>query len=207
MDALTEPKPKRNTAFKVKIGDVLASNPLMENERLKHVEFEGKQIVRVNIIANIVEKYVQNDEKKYGSITLDDASGQIRAKFFGEDIEKLNSLNQGDTILLVGLLRVWNNEIYITPELIKKREPSFLLLRKLELEADKPKLPNKDEILALKDKLMKMIKEGEKDGGVDIEKIILELKEHPDVINSEIKKLLEEGLIYEPRPGRIRYLG
>lgn len=207
MESTISTPQKRNIAFKVRIGDILASNPLMENERLKHVEFEGRQIVRVNIIANIVEKFVQNDEKKYGSITLDDATGQIRAKLFGDDIEKLNNLNQGDTILLVGLLRVWNNEIYITPEIMRKREPSYLLLRKLELEADKPKLASKDEILALKDKLTKMIKESEKDGGIDIEKIILELKEHPDVINSEIKKLLEEGLIYEPRPGKIRYLG
>ena len=29
----------------------------------------------------------------------------------------------------------------------------------------------------------------------------------PENINQEITKLLEEGIIYEPRPGRVRYLG
>ena len=29
----------------------------------------------------------------------------------------------------------------------------------------------------------------------------------PEVINSEIKRLLEEGIIFEPRPGKIRWLG
>ena len=52
-----------------------------------------------------------------------------------------------------------------------------------------------------------MVKEGEKDGGASIDQIILNLKEAPDMINQEIKKLLEDGVIYEPRPGKIRYLG
>jgi DNA-binding transcriptional ArsR family regulator len=30
---------------------------------------------------------------------------------------------------------------------------------------------------------------------------------NPQIISQEIKKLLEEGIIYEPRPGRVRYLG
>ena len=29
----------------------------------------------------------------------------------------------------------------------------------------------------------------------------------PEIISQEIKKLLEEGIIYEPKPGRVRYLG
>jgi hypothetical protein len=52
-----------------------------------------------------------------------------------------------------------------------------------------------------------MVKEAEKDGGIDIDKIILELKEHPELINQEIKRLLEDGIAYEPRPGRLRWLG
>jgi len=33
------------------------------------------------------------------------------------------------------------------------------------------------------------------------------LKNEPEIINKEISKLLEEGFIYEPRPGKIRILG
>jgi len=35
----------------------------------------------------------------------------------------------------------------------------------------------------------------------------MDVEASPDVIKVEIKKLLEEGLIYEPRPERLRYLG
>ena len=53
----------------------------------------------------------------------------------------------------------------------------------------------------------KKIKDAEVDGGIDVDKIIMNTEASPDLINSEIKKLLEDGLVYEPRPGRLRYLG
>lgn len=198
---------KRNIAYKLRIGDILAAKPVTENDRLQNVEVNEKKVVRVHLIANIVDKYVQEGEKKFASITLDDASGQIKAKTFGKDIEKLNDLNQGDTIRLVGLLRQWNNEVYITPEIMKKLDPRYLLVRKLEAEAEKPKEVDREKIAELKDKIITMIKNAEPDGGVDIDKIILELKEPPATINQEIKKLLEDGIAYEPRPGKLRYLG
>lgn len=199
---------KRNIAYKHKVGSILSGKPIIESERLKSLEIDNKQIARVNIIANVVDKYIQEGEKKFGSITLDDGSGQIKIKTFGEDVdEKFSNLNLGDTILLIGLLRSWNNELYISPEIIKKKDPSYLLLRKLEIESEMPRSMEKPERIVMKDKILSMIKDAEKEQGVDIEKIILELKEHPDLINSEIKHLLEDGVIYEPRPGKLRYLG
>ena len=81
---------KRHTAYKVKIGDVLNGNHIIDGEKLRFIEVNGKNIARVNLIANIVDKYVQNDEKKFASMTLDDASGQIKLKTFGEEIEKFS---------------------------------------------------------------------------------------------------------------------
>jgi len=204
---MTEQQFKRNIAYKLRVGNVLSGKTLFENEKLKSLDIGDKSVVRVNVIANIIDKYVQDGEKKFASITLDDASGQIKAKLFGEDIEKFSDFLQGDTILTIGLLRHWNNEIYITPEIIKKKDPQYLLIRKLELDLESGKNLHKEALSHLKDKILTMIKDSEKNSGIDIEKIILELKEHPDVINSEIKKILEEGSAYEPRPGKLRYLG
>ena len=198
---------KRNIAHKMKVGAILGAKPFIEGERLRFLELEDKQIVRVNLIANITDKYVQDGEKKFASITLDDATGQIKAKTFGDEIEKFSNLNQGDTVLIIGLVRSWNNEIYITPEIIKKKEPAYLIVRKLEIEAEQPKKMARNELNAVKDNILNEIRLAEKEGGIDIEKIILQLKEPPEIINQEIKKLLEEGLAYEPRPGKLRYLG
>src|SRR3989344_1568439 len=197
---------KRNVAYKLRIGSVAQGKPIIENDRLRFVELNGKNVVRVNIIANVIDKFIQEGEKKFGSITLDDASGQIKVKTFGEEVERFSNLNQGDTIMIIGVLRYWSNEVYITPEIIKIKEPAFLLLRKLELEADEPKSIGREKLLELKDKILQMVKVAEKENGVEIEKIIIELKERADVINQEIKRLLEDGLVYEPRPGKLRYL-
>src|SRR3990167_3390520 len=96
---------KRNIAYKLRVGDILSGKTIMEGEMFKHLEFGDKKVIRVNLIANIVDKFIQEGEKKFGSLTLDDATGQIKLKVFGEDIGKFNSLEQGDTLLVIGLLR------------------------------------------------------------------------------------------------------
>lgn len=198
---------KRFVAYRFRIGNIITGKPVFDADRLKFVEINGKEVMRVNVIGNVVEKFVQEGERKFGSLTLDDASGQIRVKVFGDDVEKIEKFEQGDTVVVIGLLRMWNNELYITPEIIKKRDPEFLLVRKYEVDLNEANWNNAAEIDGLRDKILVAVKESEKDGGIDIDKIILDLKEHPEVINREIKRLLEDGLIYEPRPGKLRYLG
>lgn len=205
---------QRATAYKLRIGDIQRGKPILENDRLKILELGNKEILRVNIVANIVDKYIQETEnpetpgvmKKYLSLTIDDASGQIKVKSFGDDVDSFKDITQGNTVMVVGVLRYFNNEVYVQPELIKIQDPRYLLVRKLELEDITPEI-KKEEIKAIKDQIIDMIKTAEGDGGIETDKIIMELKSSPEVINQEIQKLLEEGLAYEPRPGKIRYLG
>lgn len=198
---------KRKVAYKTRINQILEAKQNVEGERLRNIEINGKEVVRVNLIANVTDKFIQEGEKKYGNLTLDDASGQIRAKVFGDDTAKIEQFNQGDTLQIIGLVRSWNNELYLTPEILRKKDPAFLLVRKLEIDALAPKTLAKEEIAELKDKILTTVRDAENEGGIDIDKIILELKEPPETINNEIKKLLEDGLCYEPRPGKLRYLG
>jgi RPA family protein len=203
---------KRNIAYKLRIGDILLGKPILEGDKFLYLELGNQKVSRANIIGNIVDKYDAEGDKKYIFFTLDDGSGQIKLKIFGDDADKFKGVQQGQTVVVIGTLRFWNNETYIQPEIIKEKDPKYLLVRKLELEKkrnlESPKLENKKEVTALKDKILNQIKEAEKDGGIDQEQIILKFREaSPELINQEIKKLLEEGIIFEPRPGRIRYLG
>ena len=198
---------KRRIAYKLRIGDILAGKVVLDADRFKFLEHENKEVVRINLIANIIDKFIQDDEKKFASLTLDDASGQIKVKVFGDDIQKFENFSQGDTLQIVGLLRQWNNEVYVIPEIMKKKEPTYLLVRKLELELEKPKTLAPEKLIELKDKILSLIKKEEENGGAEIESMILELKSPPESINQEIKRLLEDGIVYEPRPGKVRYLG
>jgi len=202
-----EQKTQRQTAFKIRIGDIARGKQILEGDRLTFLELSGKQVIRVNLVANIIDKYVSEGEKKYLALTIDDASGQIKIKTFGEDVDKFKEIGQGDTVMIIGVLRLFNNELYVLPEVIKTLDPRYLLVRKLELEKEIPKEIPKEERLAIKDQIINMIKSSEESGGIDVDEIILKLNSSPDAINQEVQKLLEEGLAYEPRPGKVRYLG
>ena len=123
---------KRNIAYKLRIGDILLGKPIMDGERFSFLELGGKKIVRVNVIGNIVDKYESEGERKYIFFTLDDGSGQIKLKCFGDDVDKFKNIIQGQTVLVIGVLRNFNNETYISPEIIKEQDTKYLLIRKLE---------------------------------------------------------------------------
>jgi len=204
---------KRNIAYKLRIGDILIGKPIFDNEKFLYLELGDKKISRVNIIGNIVDKYETDGDRKYIFLTLDDGSGQLRLKAFGEEeLEKFRGVTQGQTVAVIGTIRSWNNEEYVQPEIIREQDPKYLLIRKLELEKQRkgltPKVENAQQIKAIKDQILDKIKEAENQGGIDQDKIIMDLREaSPDMINQEIKKLLEDGIVFEPRPGRLRYLG
>jgi len=201
------PEQERATAYKLRIGDILSGKPAIENGRLNFVELGEKKITKINVVANVIEKFVSEGEKRHMSLVIDDASGQIKIRAFGDDVEAFKGTEQGNTIVVIGFLSHFNNEIYILPEIIKSVDPRYLLVRKLELDNEKPKEINKEEAKEIKDKILNMIKEAEANNGIEAEEIILNLKSEPNLINQEIQKLLESGQIYEPRPGKLRFLG
>jgi len=202
---------KRHIAFKLRIGDLLIGKPIFDEERFSFLELGNKKIIRVNVMGNIVEKYDSERETKFSTITLDDGSGQIKLKLFGEDTEKFGDISQGQTILVIGVLRHWNNELYISPEIVREQDPKYLLVRKMETEKDKSKNYEtiaKEQVVAIKDRILGAIKNSENEGGIETDKLIMNLNNiSPVIINQEIQKLLEEGIVFEPRPGKVRYLG
>ncbi|MFA5953033.1 MAG: OB-fold nucleic acid binding domain-containing protein [Candidatus Pacearchaeota archaeon] len=209
---MAEQQFKRNVAYKFRIGELFLGKPIFdEQNRFSFLELGNKKIIRTNLIGNIVDKFESPSDTKYIFFTLDDGSGQIKLKIFGEDSEKFRGISQGQTVIVIGVLRNWNDETYIQPEIIQEANPKYLLIRKLELEKTRKEKSNEmpqKEVKALKDKILDKIKNSEEQGGFETEKIILNFHEaSPEIINQEIQKLLEEGIIFEPRPGRLRYLG
>src|SRR3990172_4612483 len=160
---------KRHTAYKLRIGDILIGKPVTNNvagtERFAFLELGDKKIVRVNIIGNIVDRYESLGETKYISLTIDDGSGQLRLKAFGDDTDRFSRFLQGQTVVVVGVLRHWNDELYISPEVIRELDPKYLLIRKLETEKDRAvshtntNAPmEREQMIAIKDRILDMIK-------------------------------------------------
>ncbi len=123
---------QRQVAYKVQAGDIQLGNPVFEGERFSALESNGNKISRINILGNIIDKYT-NPDKKYCNLTLDDGSGQIRIKAFSDQFDMLNKNGIGDTVSVIGLLRHFNDEIYIMPEVVRSVDPRWLHIRRLEL--------------------------------------------------------------------------
>ena len=121
---------KRWTAFKLPIGALLKAKLEFENERFKFALIDDKEIVRVNIVANVIDKY---ETENYSTLTLDDGTGTIRLKAFSDSVALLNNIEIAATVVVIGVLRYFNNELYIVPEIVKEVDPKLLLARKLEL--------------------------------------------------------------------------
>ena len=158
------------------------------------------------------EKYWSElkDKEKIERMRQQVKSLQTQLSNVGRDIEPLKNIMQGDTVQVIGNVREWNGEIYVIPEVVKKVDVRWLLVRKLEIQNARKDMPADEQATgnsSLKDSIMEKIKTAEAEGGIDADTIIMDTEASPDAINTEIKKLLEEGLIYEPRPGRLRYLG
>jgi len=252
---------KRHTAYKISIGLIGKGELKLEpdkndptRERFRFLSLQNKDINRVNIIANVIDKF-SSDEKNYSTLTIDDGTGQMRVRAFSDNAKMLENLQPGDTILVIGTLRYFNKEVYILPELTKTLDSKWLLARKLELEKEYGELyknlektipktepeplsqptsePLKKPILKeptierpnieeekietekesenkepnLREKIIKIIKAAEPEEGIDVDKIIMKLNSYAvEEINNTVMALLEEGTIYEPKPGRLRIL-
>lgn len=127
---------KRSPAKKVRIKDILEGKFFYgDKENLKEsflISPLGQKISRVNLVGSVIEKFLNEDEN-YASLILDDGSGAIRVKAFKEKVDELKKFEVGDLIQVIGKVREFNNEIYISFEIGRKVEPNFEIMRKLEV--------------------------------------------------------------------------
>ena len=206
---MAEDYQERQVAIKIKIKEI--------NEG-KYVTQEGwkpnylltnhnQKVSRVNLMGIVLNKEVNQNTL---NLLLDDSSGNITIRFF-EKMKNLDTINIGDTILLVGKIRIFNEEKYITPEIIKKVDKNWLKLRRLELNQNQAttqiveeEKPVEEEPEDVNKKIIEIIKELDKGDGVLIE----EVKEKTNLsdVDDIIEKMLKEGEIFNNLPGKIKVL-
>ncbi len=131
--AATETK-KRMTAKKARVSDIAtgAHKPAEGMTPGYIITQFGMKVSRTRIMATVVGKFVSED-KNFASITLDDGTETIRAKSFGST-KFFDNVKIGDLVDVIGKVREYNGEIYVTLEIITKiADPNFETLRRLEL--------------------------------------------------------------------------
>ncbi len=91
----------------------------------------GMRLSRVRIMATVVDKFL-SESGKFASITLDDSTGTVRAKVF-TTLSMMDGIEEGDIVDVVGKAREYQDEVYILPEIITKKDFHWEMLRQLEL--------------------------------------------------------------------------
>lgn len=226
----------RQTAYKIWISDLVNGefiNPEGEWDP-SYVKIKDLNVSRVNIIANAIDKY-KNEDSNYISLTLDDGSDNISLKTWNEDSKLLNNIEIGDMILVIARVKEYNNKIYLTPEIVRKLDkPEWMILRKKELISEYGERTQgtnsqqkdneqefQDDMLpkiteesifeeepsnALRQKLLNTIEKNDKGDGADLAKVIFESKIKESKAQNLIYDLLKEGEIFEIKTGRVKLI-
>jgi RPA family protein len=132
---------RRPTAAKVSIGELLAGRPVTDEKgQTVAVETRLGQISRANVVATVIDLFQaaatreDAEGRGFATITLDDGTGVIRAKLWGELSQKLADLHVGDLVLVVGRLRSFQNELNLNAEIVRRLDdPNWETVRLLEL--------------------------------------------------------------------------
>ena len=204
---------RRLTAYKVNIKDIVDSVLHKREDGPDYINLKELKISRVNLMGVVVHKFISEDGN-YAAFTLDDSTETIRCKVFAsysEDmIDKLRDVKEGEVLDIVGRIREYNEEVYISPEtIVKVDNPNSEILRKLEVtrfksmideikraEQEEPTVTPKkgttpeDRILGLIDRGVKRFNDLVKESGFN-----------EDVCKDTLATLLSRGDVYEPRKG------
>lgn len=216
---------KRQTAFVVRISDILKGSYVKEEGwQPNYIKMGTKKVSRVNIIATVISK---PEEEPFKTMVVDDGA-RISVRSF-EEADVFKDFEIGDVVLIIGRPREYAQQKYVMPEIIKRVDERWAELRKLQLqrleleekeeralEVEEIKEEKKEEEEKEKEveeektrdtnmqHVFELVKELDKGEGADFEAVM----NKADVQSPEkiIRALLEQGEIFELRPGKLKVL-
>ncbi len=207
---------KRQVAYIVNIKDLVDGEYVkVEGEwEPNFINIGDRKVNRVNIIATVV-----STEPDSWQVAVDDGTSLIRVRAFNDN-KILKGVGVGDTIILIGRPREYGGEIYIVPEIVKKvSNLAWIEVRKHELGAFKagpaqmraPEQQSEEQVVekvvsgkSETEQIYELIKTLDLGNGADHETIAVK----SGIVNPDkvISALLEQGEIFETKPGRLKVL-
>ncbi|MFH1917153.1 MAG: hypothetical protein ABIJ21_07880 [Nanoarchaeota archaeon] len=190
----------RETAKICRISDLLEGTyVIQEGWQPNYIKATIGNISRASIMGAVVSI---EDSKNFH---LDDGTGKILVRSF----EKEQPVTTGDLILIIGRPRAYGSDIFLTPEIIKTiTNPLWVDVRKEQLKKlpiikALEKSPAKKESAKpdTTEALIAKIQAADTGDGAIIDALI----DNPEA-EAHIHKLLEEGRIFQNKPGHVKLL-
>ena len=137
---------RRLTAIKTKIGPVINGKfVVQEGFNPNYVLTDHGRLSRVRILATVVDKFI-SESGKMASLTLDDGTNTIRAKAFG-GMAIFNPIEVGNIVDVIGRLKEYQGEVYLSPETAAVLDINHEMLRELEIRNFHRELEDKKKIV------------------------------------------------------------
>jgi hypothetical protein len=156
-------------------------------------------------------------QKQDLSFHIEDGTGDVAVRSFEAKPVPVRA-DVGDVVLVVGRPREYNGERYLVLEICKKLDSAWIQYRKKELdllgnlpgqEAPKTAQLAPEPVVAKTvldknpfERIMEQIRKLDAGSGADIEEIVTTVPQGEQLVRT----LLEEGEIFEIRPGRLKVL-
>ena len=200
---------KRFIAYKVRISDILSRELVKDEFSAVFIKLNNLNVSRVNIIATVVYK---SEDLNYASLVIDDGTGRVLLRSF-ENNSIFSKVDIGEIVLAIGKIREFNNEKYIIPEILKRiNNAGWITVRSLELKNNNVineniKTEHKDlneDVTDINEAIYSSIRELDKGNGADIDDVVRSFNNIG--VENIIKKMLENGEIFEIRSGKLKVL-
>ena len=202
---------QRATAYKTIIDDVKGAEYVkQEAPHPNYLDLYNEQVRRVQIIAVLVQKSSHH-------FVLDDGSGQLTAKRFDKAIS-MDNVESGDAVLVIGRPRSHDDTVFIGAETVKALNDKdwvsihqdiveALYDRDAETEAEQmtsTMTTENETTVNYTEDLLDSIRDHDDGDGAPTNKVI----ESSDLDDPEeyVEVLINEGEIFEIRPGRLKIL-
>ncbi len=199
---------KRNVAYKARIYDILNGSFIKDDSSAGYVRLGNLNVFRVNLIANFVYK---SEQPNSANALIDDGTGRISLRAF-ENKNIFSKAEIGDFVMVIGRVREFGSERYIIPEIVKRLDDAAWAnvrnseLKNIKFEEARPaiQVPAGEALNDMNEDVYSLIKSLDNGDGADFDAVVKNSKKE----NAEqaINKLLENGDIFEVKPGRLKVL-
>lgn len=204
---------KTQSACKVAIIDILEARQMPQPDAADVLLTSYGEIIRANVIAAVVN--IQEGD----ALLLDDGTGRILIR----NVSQQPDVRIGDIVLCVGRPQRFQQEWYLVPDVLKKVDRAWMLVRKKELALRRPVeisavgqqgTPVETETIKepqeavlenpLESRVVKMVKQQDKGDGADEGEIVGAMN-HP-MTEQLLQKMILRGDLFYVKPGRLKVL-
>lgn len=198
----------RQTAIPCTVDDLKKGSWVRQAELPSGIQTPRGFVNRASVIGTIVDK-------QEGRLVLDDGTGTIGLRSFDTTPLSVSAV-VGDMVLVVGKPREYDGDRYMLMEICKTVERGWVAYRKKELERSTETVPPPSESTPAEtvhvesaeenpfESIMGAIRKHDAGDGADTQEVLdsVTLEEKEKLLNT----LIEEGEIFENRPGRVKVL-